>query len=276
MTVSPVVGNSEKWSSSIDSRRTVSVAAIEAVLFDGDQTLWDFQSVMRTALEATLDDIRRARPGAPAQALTVADLQRDRGAVAKELKGVEFNLLRLRTLGFIRSLQRLRTETSGATDTEDVALAHTLAASYYRYRDRDPALFDDAMPCLMGLKTIYRIGLLSNGSRLPEAIGLGGIFEAVVFAQDHRVAKPDRGIFAVVEDTMRIDPAACVLVGDHPLNDVVGAKRAGWRAVWIDRDRRGPYVSPVGTTESPDAVIGSLVELPDVLRALSNVSPSSP
>ena len=35
---------------------------IEAVLFDGDQTLWDFQRVMREALEA---DGGRAAGGPP-------------------------------------------------------------------------------------------------------------------------------------------------------------------------------------------------------------------
>ena len=117
----------------------------------------------------------------------------------------------------------------------------------------------------MALKDTYRVGLLSNGSRLPEAMGLGGIFETVVFAQDHQVAKPDRGIFAVVEAQLAIEPAACVLVGDHRLNDVVGAKSSGWRAIWIDRDRRGGFVSPAGTTEMPDAVISSLADLPDDL-----------
>ena len=39
------------------------VAVIEAVLFDGDQTLWDFQKVMQGALLAVLDELRAARPG---------------------------------------------------------------------------------------------------------------------------------------------------------------------------------------------------------------------
>ena len=67
---------------------------IEAVLFDGDQTLWDFQKVMRMALLDVLDAIRQARPGAPAEGLRIADLQADRNAVAQELLGVEFNLAR--------------------------------------------------------------------------------------------------------------------------------------------------------------------------------------
>ena len=121
------------------------------------------------------------------------------------------------------------------------------------------------MPCLDALRARYRLGLLSNGSRLPEKVGLAHYFESVVFAQDHRVAKPDKGIFEVVERQLGVAPASCVLVGDHPLNDVVGAKRAGWRAVWIDRDGGGDYPD---SHERPDAVVTTLSDLPAVLDGL--------
>jgi FMN phosphatase YigB (HAD superfamily) len=125
------------------------------------------------------------------------------------------------------------------------------------------------VPCLDALRPEYRLGLLSNGSRLPETIGLGGYFDAVVFAQDHQVAKPDAGIFEVCQQLLGLAPEACVLVGDHPLNDVVGAKRAGWSAVWIDRSEGGgTYVAPLGHREAPDAVITSFSQLPQVLRRL--------
>jgi putative hydrolase of the HAD superfamily len=246
---------------------------IEAVLFDGDQTLWDFQKVMRSALLAVLADIRVARPGPTADALRVSDLQSDRNAVAKELLGVEFNLARLRNLGFTRSLARLRHSDEGPFDldptaVDDAALAQELTTAYFRYRDHDPALFDDTLPCLNALKADYRIGLLSNGSRLPEAIGLGGVFESVVFAQDHNVTKPDRGIFEVVEREVRIEPSACVLVGDHPLNDVVGAKQSGWRAIWIDRDGDGSWRPAPGHADKPDAIVTSLDQIPEVLKSL--------
>jgi putative hydrolase of the HAD superfamily len=141
-----------------------------------------------------------------------------------------------------------------------------LAASYFAHRDRDPALFPDTLPCLEALRPRYRLGLLSNGSRLPEKVGLGNIFESVVFAQDHRVAKPDKGIFEVVERQLGVEPGGCVLVGDHPINDVAGAKRAGWAAIWIDREGDGTF-GPLGDVEDdldgkPDAVVRSLSELP--------------
>jgi FMN hydrolase / 5-amino-6-(5-phospho-D-ribitylamino)uracil phosphatase len=240
---------------------------IEAVLFDGDQTLWDFERVMRRALEATADELRAARPGPFADALTWEDLSRDRHDVGDELEGVEYNLARLRVLAFARTLER-RHAAEGGDREADAALVEQLAASYFAHRDRDPALFEDTLPCLDALRPGYRMGLLSNGSRLPETIGLGGYFESVVFAQDHRVAKPDTRLFEICQRELGLPPEACVLVGDHPLNDVVGAKRAGWSAVWIDRSGDGSYVPPAGHGEAPDAVITSFEQLPAVLLEL--------
>ncbi len=81
---------------------------IEAVLFDGDQTLWDFERVMREALTAIVDELRAARPGPSTRGLRWEDLERDRDEVGSELEGVEYNLARLRVLGFARTLERLR------------------------------------------------------------------------------------------------------------------------------------------------------------------------
>ena len=172
-------------------------------------------------------------------------------------------------LGFARTLARLR-QAEGTTGNEadvdaDAELTEELAASYFVHRDRDPALFPDTLPGLDALRADYRLGLLSNGSRLPETVGLDGYFESVVFAQDHRVAKPDKGIFEIVERQLGVGPEACVLVGDHPVNDVAGAQDAGWRSVWIDRDGTALF-PPDGPP--PDAVVTALTELPAVLRRL--------
>jgi len=236
---------------------------IEAVLFDGDQTLWDFERVMRDALIAVAAELRAARPGPFTDALRWENLQADRADVALELPDV-WSLAALRVQGFSRTLQRRR-EAEGGDPATDDALAQQLGDSYFAHRDRDPALFPDTVPGLDALRADYRLGLLSNGSRLPETVGLAPYFESVVFAQDHRVAKPDKAIFEVVERELGIGPEACVLVGDHPVNDVAGAHNAGWRSVWIDRD--GAVLFP-DDGPRPDAVVAALTELPDVLRGL--------
>ena len=76
---------------------------IEAVLFDGDQTLWDFERVMRDALRAIVGELRAARPGAFADALSWEDLQSDRTFVAEAMPDV-WSLAELRVHGFARTL----------------------------------------------------------------------------------------------------------------------------------------------------------------------------
>ena len=237
---------------------------MEAVLFDGDQTLWDFERVMREALVAAAAELRAARPGPFADALRWGDLQADRAAVAEQRPDV-WSLAELRVHGFARTLARRR-DAEGGDEAADDRLARLLAELYFTERDRDAALFDDTIPALDALRAHYRLGLLSTGSRLPETVGLAGYFETVVFAQDHRVAKPDKGIFEVVQRELGLGPEVCVLVGDHPVNDVAGAHGAGWRSVWLDRD--GAVLFP-DDGPRPDAVVATLAELPDVLRRLA-------
>jgi HAD superfamily hydrolase (TIGR01509 family) len=240
---------------------------MKAVLFDGDQTLWDFERVMREALVATAAELRAARAGPFADALGWEDLQEDRAVVAAESPDV-WLLAELRVLGFGRTLARRRDVEGGDEGADDV-LARELGQSYFTHRDREPALFSDTIPALDALRDDYRLGLLSNGSRLPETVGLAGYFDSVVFAQDHRVAKPDKGIFEVAERELGVGPEACALVGDHPVNDVAGAHGAGWRSVWLDRD--GAVLFP-DDGPRPDAVVASLLELPELLPRLSRPS----
>lgn len=245
------------------------MSVIEAVLFDGDQTLWDFERVMREALTAVVGELRVARPGPFTDALRWEDLERDRAVVGEEWEGVEYNLARLRVLGFARTLERIRSA-EGGKDAADEALALELSDSYFAHRDRDPALFSDTVSCLESLRLRYRLGLLSNGSRLPEKVGLAQYFESVVFAQDHRVAKPDKAIFEIVERELCVAPSRCVLVGDHLINDVAGAKRAGWSAVWIDRDGDESLLGALVEEDvQPDAVVRSLAEIPKALEVMN-------
>ncbi len=144
---------------------------IQAVLFDGDQTLWDFERVMRGALTAVADELRAARPGPFADGLSWQDLEHDRTAIGAELEGVEYNLARLRMLGFARTLARRRAAEDGDV-REDEALAAELGASYFAHRDRDPALFPDTLPGLDALRADYRLGLQKSAAphRCPSVI----------------------------------------------------------------------------------------------------------
>ncbi len=47
------------------------------------------------------------------------------------------------------------------------------------------------------------------------------------------VSKPDPFIFTHTVRQAGFEPNECVYIGDHPLNDIMGATRAGMTAVWL-------------------------------------------
>jgi HAD superfamily hydrolase (TIGR01509 family) len=115
-----------------------------------------------------------------------------------------------------------------------------------------------------------RLGLLSNTmwpgqihSEGMARLGLIEFFDVLVFSGDVGLWKPNAAAFHYVADRLGVSPAEAVFVGDQLEADVLGAQRAGLRAVWIASD--GVESGDV----RPDAVIHRLAELPVALDRLS-------
>jgi putative hydrolase of the HAD superfamily len=74
-------------------------------------------------------------------------------------------------------------------------------------------------------------------------------------------AKPERPIFDMAVDVGGASAAQTVHVGDHPLYDVHGARDAGLRAIWVNRNGdEWP-----DEYQSPDAEVQNVGELHDLL-----------
>lgn len=195
------------------------------VYFDGDATLWDFHKVMRDAMQSTLAYLGQRVPDV-ADRLIVDDFIADRDAAAKQVPpGTPHE--RTRLAGFERSLTRLGVKSD--------ALAAELTEYFLEQRFKRIALYPDAVGCLRALRAAgIRVGLLSNGNTYPDRAGLGELFDAVIFAHDVGAPKPDARMY---EAAARALPSEhYVMVGDDPVDDVVGAQQCGWQAVWLNRD----------------------------------------
>ncbi|AXU77712.1 TPA: HAD family hydrolase [Clostridioides difficile] len=64
-------------------------------------------------------------------------------------------------------------------------------------------------------------------------------------------SKPDTNIFRVAENVMNLDRENTYYVGDSYRNDVLGAKKAGWKSIWLNH--RGHEVEEL--FYKPDFVI---------------------
>lgn len=104
--------------------------------------------------------------------------------------------------------------------------------------------FPDARPALEALAAQgRRLAVVSNWDvSLPPVLvrlGLARQIELVVHSAGVGASKPDPRPFLVALERLSLPAAACVHVGDDPVNDGEGAAAAGLTAVIVDRDGTG-------------------------------------
>lgn len=227
--------------------------AIRAVLWDVDDTVFDYTGADRTAALRHL-----AAEGLLSGYATVAeaiDHWRDvmdaqfRRFIAGEIDYFEHRKARARA--FLNQ---------PLADDE----AEAWFDRYARLYEGAWALFPDVKPALDILTAHFRHAILSNADTIGQqrklrVLGLSEHFEHVLCADQLGCAKPDARAFRTACARLELDPDEVVYVGDQLETDAIAAQRAGLCGIWLDRAG--------GDTEVPDGVrrIGSLAELPDLL-----------
>lgn len=131
--------------------------------------------------------------------------------------------------------------------------------------------FDYTLPLLENLKAQgLKIGLITNGThalqyKKLDMTGLRYVFDEIIVSGDVLTDKPDREIFLMMCEKLGLSPEQCVYVGDNRKNDVDGGNSAGMKTIWLT----SANIHQDGKTQ-PDAVIGSLTELPEAIEKLKN------
>jgi putative hydrolase of the HAD superfamily len=115
----------------------------------------------------------------------------------------------------------------------------------------------------------WRLVLLTNGDpavqrRKVEALDLARFVDGVIYAEEHAPGgKPDPLAFRAALECLRLASRRCICVGDDPVCDIEGARRAGVRTIRVSAARPGAT-----TARDADAVIASVVDLPKYVRRL--------
>jgi putative hydrolase of the HAD superfamily len=84
----------------------------------------------------------------------------------------------------------------------------------------------------------YALGIVSNGMQasrgtLVRHLGFEPLMRTVLSSERAGMKKPDARIFRRAADEIGVAPERCWFVGDHPVNDIAGARAAGLRPVWL-------------------------------------------
>jgi putative hydrolase of the HAD superfamily len=91
-----------------------------------------------------------------------------------------------------------------------------------------------------------RMGIITNGrsdrqhAKLNRLDGLRDYMDTILVSGEVGIHKPDPQIFHKALADLHVTPEQAWYVGDHPVNDILGASGAGLTAVW----RRGCHVWP--------------------------------
>ena len=155
---------------------------------------------------------------------------------------------------------------------------------FEKYLDLDP--YPEAKDALGRLKSLgsRKLAILSNGSTamlsaLVKNSGLDDYLDATISVDGARKFKPHPDCYALVEKALGVKKDEVIFVSSNGF-DVVGAKRFGFKVVWIRRGGGpGVPVDPVspaqmyrllrGHAESlgylQDYTVSALTDLPDCL-----------
>lgn len=241
--------------------------SIRAVVWDVDDTLFDYTTADRTGMRAHLAaEGLLERYGTPDRALVLW----------REITDRQWARFAAGEAGFEEQRRDRVREFLGTRLSDDDA-----EAWFLRYRGHYEAawsVFPDVLPALDTLGRSHRHSVLSNSSGTVQehklrALGLRDRFESVLCAAELGFSKPDPRAFRAACEALELAPHEVAYVGDHPEIDGVGAARAGLLSVWIDRG--GAHgASGVAEGREPGAPgaagphrIGSLAELPALVRA---------
>lgn len=119
----------------------------------------------------------------------------------------------------------------------------------------------------------YTLGIIANTiteTEIPdwlEADGLTDCFKAVVLSSKVGYRKPGPEIYWEAAKRIGIEPACCAYVGDNPIRDVQGTRKAGFAMTIILPEPGKLDQEPLGAETKPDAIIDEIGDLLNIFPA---------
>jgi 2-haloacid dehalogenase len=231
----------------MDSRR------ISVVIFDADNTLFDFDMAQRSALLETIG-LEERHPDSD-EAFSVFKEVNDRAWKEHEeglLPREELRAERFRRYRELRPFDR---------SIEDAAEFYLNALS------TKGELYPGARKTLEELRGRgFRLALATNGFTSVQRGRIGAakvesLFEGIYISEEMGMKKPDASFFAACLEGMGCEPSRALMVGDSPAADMAGAKASGIPCAWVN-----PHGLPYPPEfPSPDMELRSVNELPRAL-----------
>jgi putative hydrolase of the HAD superfamily len=223
---------------------------IRGILFDLDNTLFDFMHMKQNAVEAA------------ACAMIDSGMPLSKEEVTRRI----FEIYSERGIEFQEVFDQMLSECFGAIDPKWLAAG---IVAYRRAREAALELYPHVKYALTELlRRGLRLAVISDAPRNQAwlrlcYLDLHHIFDPVITYEDTGQRKPLPGPFERALELLQLKPQEVLMVGDWPERDMVGAKRLGIKTVFAR------YGDTFDTKESgADYDIDDLGELLPILDQL--------
>jgi putative hydrolase of the HAD superfamily len=234
-------------------------AAVRAVLFDLDDTLFDHRGASRAALA----EVHRRHAGG-------TDFEEFEAHHARILEVLHLDVLAGRRGLDDARRERFRRvfEIVGITLSE--ADADAVAAAYRAGYVPSWRAVEGAADLVAAVRQHARVGVVSN-NLIEETrdklvfCRIAALVDAVVVSGDEGISKPDPRIFRIALDRLGVAPEQAVMFGDSWASDIVGAARAGIRPIWFNPGHRPrpplpPDVEEIDSLTPVEALVARLLD----------------
>jgi putative hydrolase of the HAD superfamily len=221
---------------------------VKAVLFDLDNTLLDRTATFRIFTEKLLDRY------------CLHSTTEEREALIEYIRIADQDGYKNKPELFAELAASAEMSWTGRPD------AGELLEFYNLHYVNSAQLMESALEVLAHCRPRYKLGLITNGRTSIQygkidLLALRGSFDYIAVSEEVGVKKPDRRIYELALDRLGVAPKEAVYIGDHPVNDIGGARAAGMHAVWLRRNQ--PW--PDSLSVMPAAAVNSLRELLEIL-----------
>jgi len=198
----------------------------EIIIFDADETLFDFKKSEREALKNTMiefgvnyDENYHLRIYKPINSAMWSELEK--GLITQN---------KLKTERFKRFFDKLNL---GFDE-------HEFASSYMHHLSNASFLYDSSVDVLSKLSQNYKLLIITNGlsvvqTKRIKCSNVAHFFEYIIISEDVGVSKPDPYIFEhTLKNVVYTDKSKVLIVGDSLTSDIQGGINFGIDTCWFN------------------------------------------
>lgn len=202
---------------------------IKAITFDLDDTFWDVKPVLINAEMKTRKFIEDSI--GPLEWGSWEDFKLIRERLIVEDASYEFDVGKLRKKLLLMKIQEQISDPETANELSEKAFQ-----LFFKERNK-VEFFPYVLDEIEKLAHIYELGCLTNGNADIEMIGIGKFFKFNISSKDVNANKPNKNHFQKAVELLGISKEEILHIGDHKINDMLGAISYGVKALWFNPDK---------------------------------------